>query len=296
MKIFKNSKGIGINHLIFTTVSFDFIILFLVYYLNNYLLLYLLSAIFVIFTIHQLYYLLLASTVKSYILEQNFIISSCFELKKKIIKLDQITEIKKCSDKINGTMLGGFGKKSFAFGKCYLTNVGTVRMFISNNNNTIIISTNSEKFAISPKENHEFYKLLSEKIKNNNNITTKVEMMNSIHKDKYFLVPFFISSALIIIYIVRPSILYITGELYGVNLPIAFNDEFIPVKWGTAKEFISHQLMYGGANMALLFCLYLTTQIYSKYDRKASYKYIYISLIIALIFFLIQNKILNSFI
>jgi hypothetical protein len=79
------------------------------------------------------------------------------------------------------------------------------------------------------------------------------------------------------------------------NMPLNFDAKFNPIKMGTSKQFAFTQMIYGVLNMALLFCMYYASYFCAKYDRKSAYKFIYLSLIVAMIFLIMQFKILINF-
>jgi len=71
-------------------------------------------------------------------------------------------------------------------------------------------------------------------------------------------------------------------------MPLNFDAKFNPIKIGTGKQFAFTQMIYGVLNMALLFCMYYASYFCAKYDRKSAYKYIYLALIVAMIFLIMQ--------
>ena len=48
-------------------------------------------------------------------------------------------------------------------------------------------------------------------------------------------------------------------------------------------------------NMGILFCMYYAAHFHAKYDKKSAKTYIYVSLFIAMVFFLMQFKTLANF-
>jgi hypothetical protein len=65
---------------------------------------------------------------------------------------------------------------------------------------------------------------------------------------------------------------------------------------GTSKQFVSKQLIYGIINMGILLCMFFAAFSHIKYDEKTAYIYIYISLIIAAVFFFMQIRIIFQYI
>lgn len=294
MKSYKFEKGLGFIYILSTTILFDLITLLIIYFSSNYLLIFLLQSILIIFNIHQLYYLFLSKTLNVCIGENVLIIKMFFGFRKIIIPFKSIIEIEKRNINSKGIRLSGFGSRAFAFGSLFCGNIGTVRMFVTNSRKTIIIKTEKENIAISPVEYEEISKVITSKLKNK--IVEEKTIKNvSLYKDKYFIVPLILSTILILIYMIRPSLMYISGGLENLKLPIAFNADFIPVKYGTPKDFVFNQLLYGALNMVILVCMYFAEYLYSKYDRKSSYKYMFIALFVITIFFILQVRILYSF-
>jgi hypothetical protein len=78
-------------------------------------------------------------------------------------------------------------------------------------------------------------------------------------------------------------------------MPMSFDSKFTAIQFGTGKQFAFKQMVYGLFNMAILFCMYYAAYFCAKYDRKSSYKFIYISLILTLALLTIQIKILVTF-
>ncbi len=76
---------------------------------------------------------------------------------------------------------------------------------------------------------------------------------------------------------------------------MSFNSAFNPIKMGTGKQFAFKQAIYGVLNMAILFCMYYAAHFHAKYDKKSAKTYIYVSLFIAIVFFLMQFKTLANF-
>lgn len=294
MGIYRFEKGWGFLYVLLATILFDIVTVSIIYLNSNYLLIFLLQSILVIFNIHQIYYLLLPVTLNLKIGENVVIINMFFGLRKIIIPFKSIIEVENNKLSNKGIKLSGFSSKSFSFGRVFFENIGTIRMFVTNNKNTIVIKTIKDNIAISPIEADRISEIISKRIKNNI-LKEKNEIKTKLYKDKYFIIPFMITTILIITFMLRPSLMYISGDLSNLKLPIAFNSEFIPVKYGTAKDFLSNQLILGALNMLIMVCMYFTEHIYSKYDRKASYKYMYIALFVITVFFILQARIIHSY-
>lgn len=294
MRCYKFEKGLGFLYILMTTLIFNAITLMLIFVNNSYLLSYLLQSILIIFNIHQLYYLFLPKTLNLQIGGKVIIINMLFGFRKIIIPFKSIIEIEKRNLNVKGIKLSGFSGKSYSFGRLYYENIGTIRMFVTDSKKTIILKTVKENIAISPSDYEEIIGIISKKLKNK--VADEKKPANiCLCKDKYFIIPFIISTILILIYMIRPSMMYISGELNNLKLPIAFNSDFVPVKYGTAKDFIFNQLLYGALNMIIMVCMYFAEYLYSKYDRKASYKYMFISMFVIIIFFILQVRIIHTY-
>lgn len=85
-------------------------------------------------------------------------------------------------------------------------------------------------------------------------------------RTKKFLIPFLISSIIIIIMTLNPLILYLCNKL-PLSIPLKFNAGFKPILFGSGKQFAFKQMVYGVLNMALLFCMYYAAYFYAKYDK-----------------------------
>jgi hypothetical protein len=83
--------------------------------------------------------------------------------------------------------------------------------------------------------------------------------------------------------------MYVKGVIPN-EMPLSFNASFEPAKIGTARQFAFKQMTFGVLNMAVLFCMYYAAHFHAKYDKKSANRYIYISLIISAVFFLMQLR------
>lgn len=271
---------------------YDILLIIGILLVNSYVISSLLKIAIVIFTLYQLYYILIYTTLK-YAADESFIYIFTF-IKKLKIPYNEITSYKVESGNINGVKLSGFGTGNFALGKSVIKKIGTTNMFVTSNKNIIYFKSNAKNYAITPEDFENFKAHLTL----GNVMESEWEDIESkhvsLHKDKGFMIPFLIASLIIFVLTLNPFILYLTRKLPS-HMPLNFDAAFFPVDQGTGKQFAFNQMIYGVLNMAILFCMYYASHFYAKYDKKSAKKFIYIPLIIAAAFLLIQFRILHTF-
>lgn len=292
MKIYKPSRGIGIYYMLGILIAYDLLFVIGLLIVNSYVLSSLFKIALVTFTIYQLYYILVYSTLK-YAADESYIY--ILTITKMIrISFKEITSYKVENGNINGVKLSGFATSYFALGKSVIKKIGTTNMFVTTNKNIIYLKIDKINYAITPRD-FEIFKNLFDVNKIQECEWEKLENEQiSLHKDKSFMIPFLVASLIITILTLNPFILYLTNKLPR-NMPLNFDSAFFPVDQGTGKQFAFSQMIYGVLNMAILFCMYYASHFYAKYDKKSAKKFIYISLIIATAFLLIQIRILSTF-
>jgi hypothetical protein len=292
MKVFKAAKGKGITYIIATTLIYNIIILLMLKYSNSYELSTLLELGIVVIDLYFLYYTFLYVPAK-YIIDDNaLIIKSIGGLKKIKITISDIETFNKASGNIKGVKLSGYAKNSFAFGKSLIDKLGTIKMFVTSNKNIVYIKTKDENYGISPENFDEFVAILKEhelEISSWQNIVNRDFVL---YKEKRFIIPLFIVSIVILILTFNPFIMYLRNSL-PAKMPLKFNGNFTPVKFGTGKQFAFKQMAYGLMNMAILFCMYYASYFYAKYDKKMAFKFIYVALAVAVAFLFMQIRILR---
>jgi len=237
---------------------------------------------------------LLYISLKCSIDDQNLIIYAIGSLKKIIVPLNKLEGYTIASGTIKGVKLYGIVSNSFAMGRFVIDKIGISRMFVTENKNIIYLKTVNMNYGVSPENFEEFEKTLISHNLSKIEWEYKVNSSYHLHKDKHFIVPFIIVSIIILILTLNPFILYLKDMLPG-TMPLNFDAKFNPIKMGTGKQFAFTQMIYGVLNMALLFCMYYASYFCAKYDRKSAYKFIYLSLIVAIIFLIVQFKILINF-
>jgi hypothetical protein len=167
-------------------------------------------------------------------------------------------------------------------------------MFVTTNKTVVYIKASEGIYAVSPENISDFEAVLKQNNINQIEWEKASGKDTNLHKDKTFIIPFFIVSIIITVLTLNPFILYLLQKLPG-KMPLNFDSTFIPVDYGTGKQFAFNQMIYGVLNMAILFCMYYASHFYAKYDRKSANRFIYVSLAIAAAFLFIQVRILLTF-
>lgn len=292
MEIYKPSRGNGIYQLVGLLLAYDLLFIIGLLLVNSYILSSLLKIALIIFTVYQLYYIIVYTTLKYAFDDKNIYILNFIKTIK--IPYDEINSYKVEEGNINGVKLSGFGTSNFALGKSVIRKIGTTNMFVTTNKNIIYIKVNEKNYAITPKDIESFKNNLNYNNINENQWDKLQSKQVSLHKDKGFMIPFIAASIIITILTLNPFILYLSNKLPS-SMPLNFDSSFFPVDKGTGKQFAFNQMIYGVLNMAVLFCMYYASHFHAKYDKKSAKKYIYISLLIAAAFLLIQIRILHTF-
>lgn len=297
MEKYNADRSSDIVLMILSIVLMNLVLVLIIMNLKVYTIASLLKVLLITGNLYQLYYLIIWMTLKYYIEDNNVIIESIMGLKKVVIPIDDIDGYTITQGKIKGVKLSGYVLGNTAIGRSFVYNIGTTRMFVTMSENVIFLKTNDVIYAISPADLGEFRETLYKKnikyLESFNYIDSTFKQ-SSVYKDKNFTIPFLIVSCIIIIMTLIPLILYLKHMLPDV-MPLSFDAKFIPTKFGSGKQFASQQMIYGALNMAVLFCMYYASHFSAKYDRKSSYRYIYLSLIIAVMFLLMQIKVLFKF-
>lgn len=282
-----------IGFIVFITLLCDVVIVLGSIYLDDYVLNIFLRAFLVIFNIYEFYYIGIFATLKYAIDNYNLYIITYGGLKKIILPFESMERYIKVEGNINAIKLGGYGKKDFIVGKCFFKKIGFVNMFITSNKNIFYLKNNQGVYAVSPKDFKTFEnKLISKNIFLGDWYAKLSKPMN-IYRDKHFMVPLIITIVIIMFFTLRPIILY-HKNLLPSSMPLSFNIKFQPTVIGTSKDFLFKQVSYGALNAAILLCMYFSAHFSAKHHRKSSYKYLYISLLISVIFLIIQEKILRN--
>lgn len=294
METYKSMKGTGICYIAGISVLYNAILIVLLFLVNSYEISSLLKIAIVVFNIYQLYYTIICISLRYSIDKDNLYITSSLGIKNIIIPISSIQGYKKAKGHIRGVKLSGYGKNHFAIGRAIIDKIGSTYMFVTSTNNIIYLKTEDMSYGLSPRYFDKFEKKL-----NNNNINEisweyKVNRNINLYKDKKFFIPFIIVAVVSLAITLNPILLYLYNMLPTI-MPLNFDAQFLPINLGTGKQFAFKQMAYGLLNMAILFCMYHAAYFCAKYDRKSSYKFIYISLIISITFFIMQIRILLTF-
>ena len=294
MDSYISKRGRGLGFMLLVTTLYNILILILLKFTNSYIVASLLKLILVSCNIYQVYYMLLYSSLKCTIDNENLKIYAIGSLKKVIVPLNEIEGYTISAGTIKGVKLYGIASNSFAMGRFVIDKIGTSRMFVTDNKNIFYIKTKHMNYAVSPLDYKSFEAALIHHDVHQVEWKYKVNNNYNLHKDKHFILPLILVSLVILTLTLNPLILYLKHRIPS-TMPLNFDSKFKPIKIGTGKQFAFIQMIYGVLNMALLFCMYYASYFCAKYDRKSAYKYIYLSLIVATIFLIMQFKILINF-
>jgi hypothetical protein len=282
MDSYISKHGRGLGFILLMTALYNILILILLQINNSYIVASLLEIILWACNIYGVYYMLLYSTIKCTIDDQNLTIYAIRIFKRITVPLNEIEGYATSTGEIKGVKLYGMASNSFAMGRFVIDKIGISRMFVTDNERIFYIKTKHMNYAVSPID----YKKFEENLINHNihvvDWDSKVNNSYNLH------------SIIILILTLNPFILYLKDSIPNV-MPLSFDAKFHPVKMGSGQQFAFTQMIYGVLNMVLLFCMYYASYFCAKYDRKSAYKYIYLSLIVAMIFLIMQFKILINF-
>lgn len=294
MEVYSSKRGRGLSFMISMAIIYNILILILLKFTNSYIVDSLLKLMLVSCNIYIAYYVMLFTTLKYTIDDENLKIFAIGSLKKIYVPLNKIEGYCTSSGNIKGVKLYGIASNSFAIGRSVIDKIGISRMFVTDNKKIFHIKTKDMSYAISPLDYEKFENTLMQHHVQLIQWKYKPDTIYKLHKDKHFIFPLIMASIIILLLTLNPFILYLNQNLPS-SMPLNFDATFRQVKMGTGKQFAFTQMIYGVLNMILLFCMYYASHFCAKYDRKSAYKYIYISLVVATIFLIIQFKILINF-
>lgn len=294
MKTYKSIKGSGVYFIMSITVLYDFLLILLTFLINSYEISSLLKLTLIVFNIYQFYYIIICGTLKYSMDDYNIYINSALGLKRVKIPFDSIQGYQKSKGHIKGVKLSGYGKNNFAIGRSVIDKIGSTYMFVTSTKNIIYLKTEDINYALSPESFGEFEKRLNE-----NNLSYlewdyKINKNIHLYKDPKFFIPFIAVAIIVSILTLNPIIMYLYGNMPAM-MPLNFDSKFMAVRFGTGKQFAFKQMTYGLLNMAILFCMYHAADLCAKYDKRSSYKFIYIPLILSAALLAIQIRILFTF-
>ena len=294
MEDFKLIKGKEYLELVGITIFVDILLLVIAYFAGTYELLTVVRIVLLIFNCYQLYYILLYFTLTFQVDDHKLYINGSWGIKSIAIPFEDIEQYFITSRPIKGIRLSGYVSNNLAIGKTVIDKIGTTSMFVTSNKNVTYLKTTYGNFALSPDDIDKF-----EEIMRDNKILMAEWEHNykkypGINKEKKFIILLSIASVIIIALTINPCLWYLRGKI-PANPPLTFNGNFIPVKIGTPKQFLFKQVSYGVLNMGVLFCMYYAAYFCGKYDKKTAYKFIYVVIILASVFLLMQLRILYNF-
>ncbi|MFT8313386.1 MAG: PH domain-containing protein [Clostridium sp.] len=282
----------GMEFIIFITLLFDILIGLGSIYLNDYVLNIFLRAFLIVFNIYQFYHVALFVTLNYAVDDEAFYIITFGGMKKTILPFKEMEKYSKSSGSIEAVKLSGYGKKNFVIGKCFFKKLGFVNMYVTSSKNIFFLKNNQGVYGVSPESFKSFEnRLISENISIGDWYAKSNKPVN-LYRDKHFMIPLLASIIIIVFFTLRPAILYYKNLLPS-SMPLSFNIKFQPTIIGTSRDFLFRQMSYGAFNTAILLCMYFAAHFSAKHHRESSYKYLYVSLAIALIFLLIQQRIIS---
>lgn len=294
MENYKSIKGSGVYLILGISVLYNALFITLLFFMNSYEISSLLKIVLIVFNIYQIYYLTIYASLNYSMDDENLYINSAFGIKKIKIPFSEIQGYTKAKGHIRGMKISGYGKNYFAIGRAIIEKIGFTYMFVTSTEDVIYLKTSDINYGLSPEDFDKFEKELNKKGIYPLVWEYKVNRNIHLHKDKKFLIPLVIVAIVTLIITLNPMILYLYNKLPAM-MPLNFNSQFIAVKLGTGKQFAFKQTIYGVLNMAILFCMYYAAYFCAKYDKKSAYKFIYVSLIIAITFLVMQIRVLVTF-
>ncbi|WP_392486592.1 PH domain-containing protein [Haloimpatiens sp. FM7315] len=291
MLSFQSKKGSGIVYIILIIVVTNVFIGALIALEDNYLINTISKGALLACNLYIMYYLLLYMSLSYVFDEDNFYIKGIFGLKKVKVPYENIEAYTIETGKIKGVRLSGVSNNNFALGRSIIDKIGVTRMFVTENDFVLYLKTSEINYGVSPREYVALEKALKDKNIPKGFYENNFKKKVALYKDKKFLFFFSLISLIIIIMTLNPFILYLTDKL-PKTMPLSYDSAFKPVIYGTSKQFAFKQMVYGALNMLILFCMQYATYFHAKYDKKSSYIYIYIALIVAAAFLGIQFRVL----
>lgn len=294
MQKFLPEQGHGAWYIAIVTVIIDAILAVILKFSNSYEIALVIQVFFVVFNIYQLYYFFIYLSINYVVENEELKIISLFGMKKINIPFSEIKCYKIFSGKIKGIKLSGYGADDFAIGRSVIEKTGTTYMYVTNSKNIVYINTNGMNYGLSPKDIDNFLQCLSIKDVCETNYEYKSARSINLFKDKKFAIPFAICTILIAIITIYPILRYLNHTIPAV-MPMSFDSKFQPISFGTGKQFAFKQMTLGLLNLTILLCMYYASVFISRYDKKAVYKYIYVTLILSIVFLIVQGKIFLTF-
>lgn len=293
--IYNPKKGMAILEIIIYLLIGNGVLFLLNTIVNSYIEAMLFYMISVVFSLYCIYYLLLDLSLKYYVDDNGIEIKGVWGLKRVFIPFSSIDGYIIEKGDIKGFRLSGLGRHKYCFGRCVVENVGIVHMFVTSSKEVFYIHTDEMSYGISPDDVSELKEILKLRGFKEKQFEVKKSKNVDLFRERSFFIPFIIVSLIVVFIILNPFILYLMQKLPNNNMPLAFDSTFTPILYGTGKQFAFTQMVYGAMNMLVLLCMYYAAYFCAKYDRRSAYKYIYISLLSAVTFLVVQLQILNFY-
>jgi len=294
MQKYLPNRGSGAVFILLIAFLYNALLIALLYLTNSYEIATILRVALIALNIYQLYYLFICLSLYYVIENEELKIISLWGIKKVKIPLNEIKGYKTFSGKIRGIRLSGYGRDFFAIGRSVIEKIGTTYMYVTSSKNILYIKTDEINYGLSP---IEMEKVINN-LKNNNICETswdyKFGKSGTLFNDKKFAIPFMISTLIIGFITINPVIQYLYQNIPAI-MPLGFDAKFIPVNYGTGKQFAFKQMTHGLLNMAILLCMYYASYFIAKYDRKSAYKFICVPLVLSIIFLILQIRIFLTF-
>jgi hypothetical protein len=263
-------------------------------FINSYILITLIKIGWISLDLYFLYYIFLDLSLQ-YIIDENQVIIKCFwGLKQTKIAFKDIIGFDVYEGSIRGVKLSGIGSEHFSFGRNIIDKIGTTYMFVTSSKGVLYLKTSELAYGLSPKDIKGINVILAKKGIKNSIDDHSVKGNADLYKDKQFIIPFIAVTVIIFVLTLNPFILYLKHKL-PTNMPLSFDASFHPLVTGTGKQFAFKQMAYGVLNMLVLICMYYAAYFSAKYDKKTAYRYIYVALITASTFLMLQLHILWTF-
>lgn len=294
MKIYKPKRGIGAIYLICSIIVCNGVLEFLTRFIDSYTIVSIIKIFMVSFTIYCLYYLILDLTLTYRIKDDYIEISTILPIRRAKVRFKDIIGYGKQKNHISGVKLSGIGGNRFAFGRSLIDKVGITYMYVPCAKDILYLKTATMSYGISPEDINELENILISKDIKNRDFDVIEDRNIHLHKDRRFTIPLIFIAIIVTFITLNPLVLYLLDKLPAM-MPINFNGNFEAIAFVKGKEFAFRQMAYGVFNMIILVCMYYAAHFCAKYDKKSAYKYIYISLILALTFLFLQLRIIAVF-
>jgi hypothetical protein len=294
MELYKPYKGFAVVYILFLALIMNVVTLSLVDFIDSYIVVTLIKTAVVFMNIYFIYYCLISLTVRYLLDDCSLTITFFWGLRKIRINLKDVEGYEVMEGRIRGVKLTGIGNDSFAFGRTVIEKVGTTRMFVTSNKRVVYIKSKNIAYGISPIDTEKFETALIGKGVSKGVALYKLNKNVNLYKEKIFIIPFLLVAATVVIMTLNPLMLYLSHKL-PERMPLSFDSTFAVLLEGSAKQFVFKQMTYGVLNMIILLCMYYASHFSAKYDKKSAIKYIYIALITAVVFLIVQIRILTVF-